>query len=173
MDPLIIAVLAVAVVVGLILVAMLAAFIKLYIQALASGVHVSLFNLVAMKLRRVNPSIIVQCRINAFKAGLHIDGNEMESHYLAGGNVVRVIQALIAANKANIELSFKRATAIDLAGRDILDAVQTSVNPKVIDCPDPTKGQPTVAAVAMDGIQLRAKARVTVRTNINTLVGGA
>ena len=109
----------------------------------------------------------------AVKAGLNISTNELETHYLAGGNVVRVVQALIAANKANIDLSFQQATAIDLAGRDVLDAVQTSVRPKVIDCPDPTKGAPTVAAVAMDGIQLKAKARVTVRTNIRRLVGGA
>ncbi len=148
-------------------------FIKLYIQALLSGARVSILSLIAMRLRRVNPNTIVEGRISAVKAGLNITTNELETHYLAGGNVIRVVQALIAANKANIDLSFQQATAIDLAGRDILDAVQTSVNPKVIDCPDPAKGQPTVAAVAMDGIQLRAKARVTVRTNIATLVGGA
>lgn len=148
-------------------------FIKLYIQALLSGARVSILSLIAMRLRRVNPNTIVEGRISAVKAGLNITTNELETHYLAGGNVIRVVQALIAANKANIDLSFQQATAIDLAGRDILDAVQTSVNPKVIDCPDPSKGQTTVAAVAMDGIQLRAKARVTVRTNIATLVGGA
>lgn len=148
-------------------------FIKLYIQALLSGARVSILSLIAMRLRRVNPNTIVEGRISAVKAGLNITTNELETHYLAGGNVIRVVQALIAANKANIDLSFQQATAIDLAGRDILDAVQTSVNPKVIDCPDPAKGQSTVAAVAMDGIQLRAKARVTVRTNIATLVGGA
>ena len=148
-------------------------FFKLYLQALLSGAHVSMLSLVAMRLRKVNPNTIVESRINAVKAGLNITTNECEAHYLAGGNVIRVVQALIAANKANIELNWKRATAIDLAGRDILEAVQTSVNPKVIDCPDRTKGQDTVAAVAMDGIQLKAKARVTVRTNINTLVGGA
>ncbi len=148
-------------------------FIKLYIQALLSGARVSILSLIAMRLRRVNPNTIVEGRISAVKAGLNITTNELETHYLAGGNVIRVVQALIAANKANIDLSFQQATAIDLAGRDILDAVQTSVNPKVIDCPDPSKGQSTVAAVAMDGIQLRAKARVTVRTNIATLVGGA
>jgi uncharacterized protein YqfA (UPF0365 family) len=148
-------------------------FFKLYIKALLSGARVSLVSLVAMRLRNVNPNVIVDSRINAVKAGLNVSTNELEAHYLAGGNVVRVVQALIAANKANIDLNFQRATAIDLAGRDILDAVQTSVNPKVIDCPDPRQGQPTVAAVAMDGIQLKAKARVTVRTNINSLVGGA
>ena len=148
-------------------------FIRLYIQASLSGAHVSMLSLIAMRLRKVNTNIIVESRINAVKAGLHVTTDELEAHYLAGGNVVRVVQALIAANKANIELSFQRATAIDLAGRDILDAVQTSVNPKVIDCPDPRQGQSTVAAVAMDGIQLKAKARVTVRTNIKSLVGGA
>jgi len=162
-----------AAIVLLIFLVIVLTFFKLYIQALLSGARVSLLSLVAMRLRKVSPAVIVESRINAVKAGLHISTNELEAHYLAGGNVVRVVQALIAANKANIDLNFQRATAIDLAGRDILDAVQTSVNPKVIDCPDPRQGQPTVAAVAMDGIQLKAKARVTVRTNINSLVGGA
>ena len=157
----------------LIFAAVILSFFKLWLQAWLSGAHVSLFSLVAMRLRKVNPNVIVDGRINAVKAGLHISTNELETHYLAGGNVIRVVQALIAASKANIELNWQRSTAIDLAGRDILDAVQTSVNPKVIDCPDPAKGENTVAAVAMDGIQLRAKARVTVRTNIKTLVGGA
>jgi uncharacterized protein YqfA (UPF0365 family) len=160
-------------IVGLIVAVVIITFFKLYIQAWLSGAKVSMYSLVAMKLRHVIPSVIVESRINAVKAGLNIATDELEAHYLAGGNVVRVVQALIAASKANIPLSFQRATAIDLAGRDILDAVQTSVNPKVIDCPDPTRGAGTVAAVAMDGIQLRAKARVTVRTNIETLVGGA
>jgi len=148
-------------------------FFRLWLRALLSGASVGLGSLVGMSLRKVNPAVIVDSRIMAVKAGLNISTNELETHYLAGGNVVRVVQALIAANKANIPLTFQKATAIDLAGRDVLDAVQTSVRPKVIDCPDPTKGAPTVAAVAMDGIQLKAKARVTVRTNINTLVGGA
>jgi len=148
-------------------------FFRLWIRAWLSGAQVSLWSLVAMSLRRVNPGVIVDSRIMAVKAGLVISTNDFETHYLAGGKVVRVVQALIAASKANIELSFKQATAIDLAGRDILGAVQTSVNPKVIDCPDPNKGPATVAAVAMDGIQLKAKARVTVRTNIKSLVGGA
>jgi uncharacterized protein YqfA (UPF0365 family) len=157
----------------LVILAVVGAFFKLWIQALFSGAPVSFFSLVAMRLRKVNPAVIVRTRIMAVKAGLPISVNELETHYLANGNVVRVIQALIAANKANIKLDFKQASAIDLAGRDVLDAVQTSVRPKVIDCPDPTKGPSTVSAVAMDGIQLKAKARVTVRTNINTLVGGA
>jgi uncharacterized protein YqfA (UPF0365 family) len=148
-------------------------FFRLWLRAWLSGASVGLTSLVGMSLRKVNPSVIVDSRIMAVKAGLNISTNELETHYLASGNVVRVVQALIAANKANIPLSFQKATAIDLAGRDVLDAVQTSVRPKVIDCPDPLKGASTVAAVAMDGIQLKAKARVTVRTNINTLVGGA
>ncbi len=148
-------------------------FFRLWIRAMLSGARVSLLNLIGMSLRKINPAVIVDSRIMAVKAGLAISTNELETHYLAGGKVVRVVQALIAANKANIDLSFQQATAIDLAGRDILGAVQMSVNPKVIDCPDPSKGPATVAAVAMDGIQLKAKARVTVRTNIKTLVGGA
>lgn len=148
-------------------------YVRLWLRAWLSQASVGWLQLVGMSLRKVNPAVIVDSRIMAVKAGLNISTNELETHYLAGGNVVRVVQALIAANKANIELSFQQATAIDLAGRDVLEAVQTSVRPKVIDCPDPTKGAATVAAVAMDGIQLKAKARVTVRTNIRRLVGGA
>lgn len=148
-------------------------YVRLWLRAWLSQASVGWLQLVGMSLRKVNPAVIVDSRIMAVKAGLHISTNELETHYLASGNVVRVVQALIAANKANIELSFQQATAIDLAGRDVLEAVQTSVRPKVIDCPDPTKGAATVAAVAMDGIQLKAKARVTVRTNIKRLVGGA
>jgi uncharacterized protein YqfA (UPF0365 family) len=160
-------------IVCLVLAGVLFSFLSLWIQALASGAKVSMPSLVFMKLRKIRPQIIVYSRINAVKAGINLGVNELEAHYLAGGNVQRVVAALIAANKANIPLSFQQATAIDLAGRDVLDAVKTSVNPKVIDCPDPTRGTDTVAAVAMDGIQLKAKARVTVRTNINRLVGGA
>ncbi|MBL7646983.1 MAG: flotillin-like protein FloA [Candidatus Hydrogenedentes bacterium] len=160
-------------IVCLILAGVLFSFLSLWIQALASGAKVSMPSLVFMKLRKIRPQTIVYSRINAVKAGINLGVNELEAHYLAGGNVQRVVAALIAANKANIPLSFQQATAIDLAGRDVLDAVKTSVNPKVIDCPDPTRGTDTVAAVAMDGIQLKAKARVTVRTNINRLVGGA
>jgi uncharacterized protein YqfA (UPF0365 family) len=126
-----------------------------------------------MKLRKVPPTLIVDARIRAVKAGLHIDTDAMEAHYLAGGNIINVVQALIAADKANIELSFQQAAAIDLAGRDVYDAVRTSVNPKVIDCPDPTKGTQMLDAVAKDGIRLLVKARVTVRANIKRLVGGA
>ena len=149
-------------------------YFNLWIQAWASKAKVSLVQIIFMRLRKVRPSVIVESKIMAVKSGLGVSTNDLETHYLAGGNVVRVVQALIAANKANIELDFQKATAIDLAGRDVLEAVQTSVNPKVIDCPDPAKsGVNYVAAVAMDGIQIKAKARVTVRTNIATLIGGA
>ncbi|HOE66120.1 MAG TPA: flotillin-like protein FloA [Candidatus Hydrogenedentes bacterium] len=162
-----------AIVVLFIIVAVVASFFRLWLRALLSGASVSMMSLIGMRLRNVNARIIVDSRIIAVKAGLNISTNELETHYLANGNVVKVVQALVAANKANIDLTFKQATAIDLAGRDIQAAVQTSVNPKVIDCPDPSRGPTTVAAVAMDGIQLKAKARVTVRTNIDRLVGGA
>ena len=162
-----------AVILLLVIVAIFLAFFKLWIRAKLAGASVSIASLVGMRLRNVTPTVIVDSRVMAVKAGLRITTDELETHYLAGGNVVRVVQALIAANKANIDLTFQQATAIDLAGRDILDAVQTSVNPKVIDCPNPRTGQSTVAAVAMDGIQIKARARVTVRTNIKSLVGGA
>ncbi len=127
-------------------------YVRLWLRAWLSQASVGWLQLVGMSLRKVNPAVIVDSRIMAVKAGLNISTNELETHYLAGGNVVRVVQALIAANKANIDLSFQQSTAIDLAGRDVLEAVQTSVRPKVIDCPDPSKGAATVAAVAMDGI---------------------
>ncbi len=148
-------------------------FAKVWVRALMSGARVTLGSLIGMKLRKVPPLLIVDCKIMAVKAGIDISTNELETHFLAGGNVNKVIMALIAAGKANIDLGWQRATAIDLAGRDVLDAVQTSVNPKVIDCPDPAKGADTIAAVAVDGIQVKAKARVTVRANIDRLVGGA
>jgi len=153
--------------------AVLARFFGLWLRAVLSDAHVGFASLIGMSLRKVNPSVIVNTRIMAIKAGLNVETNDLEAHYLANGNVVRVVQALIAANKANIPLIFARAAAIDLAGRDVLEAVQTSVNPKVIDAPDPRKGKDTVDAVAMDGIQLKAKARVTVRANLDRLVGGA
>jgi uncharacterized protein YqfA (UPF0365 family) len=145
----------------------------LYIQALLSGARVRLLDLVGMSLRRVSSLTIVNARIMAVKAGLPVDTNRLEAHYLAKGNVIRVVTALIAASKARINLSFEQAAAIDLAGRDVLEAVQTSVRPRVIDCPDPRKGRDTLDAVAKDGIQLKVKARVTVRTNLERLVGGA
>jgi uncharacterized protein YqfA (UPF0365 family) len=126
-----------------------------------------------MWIRKVSPAVIVDSRIMLKKAGIPIDTDLLETHYLARGNVLRVSMSLVAANKANIPLSFQRSAAIDLAGRDVLDAVKTSVNPKVIDCPDPKKGRQTIDAVAKDGIQLKAKARVTVRANLERLVGGA
>jgi uncharacterized protein YqfA (UPF0365 family) len=140
--------------------------VGLWFTALVSDVRVSLLQLILMRWRKVPPSVIVNNMIAATKAGLHLQRDEMEAHFLAGGHVQKVVNALISADKANIDLSFKTATAIDLAGRDVLDAVQMSVNPKVID----TK---QVAAVAKDGIQLIAMARVTVRANIQQLVGGA
>ncbi len=147
--------------------------LKLYVQALFSDAKVSMLDLIMMRLRKVPHDVVVLNRISAKKAGLDIPTDMMEAHYLARGNISRVVAAMIAADKAGIELSWNRATAIDLAGRDILDAVQTSVNPKVIDCPSPQSGKHTIDAVAKDGIQLRAKARVTVRTAISRLVGGA
>lgn len=140
--------------------------IGLWISALAAGVRIGIFNLVGMRLRRVVPSSIVIPLIKANKAGLDVSSNKLEAHYLAGGNVDRVINSLIAAQRANIPLEFERAAAIDLAGRNVLEAVQMSVNPKVIETP-------IVAAIAKDGIELKAKARVTVRANIDRLVGGA
>jgi len=140
--------------------------ISLWIQALVSGASVSLVNIIFMRFRKIPPKLLVESKIMAVKAGLVISTNDLESHYLARGQVQRVVQALIAADKANIELDFNRAAAIDLAGRDVLEAVQMSVNPKVIETP-------MVAAMAKDGIQLKATSRVTVRANIDRLVGGA
>lgn len=140
--------------------------LSLWVQALVSGAKVGLFNIVFMKFRKVPPKLVVKAKIMAVKAGLQITTDDLESHYLAGGDVMRVVQALIAADKANIELKFNRAAAIDLAGRNVLEAVQMSVNPKVIETP-------LVSAMAKDGIQLKAISRVTVRANIDRLVGGA
>ncbi len=140
--------------------------IPLWIAAWASGAYVGLITLVGMRLRRVPPGTVVNARISAVKAGLDLSINDLEAHFLAGGNVVRVVNALISADKANIVMPFKRAAAIDLAGRDVLEAVKMSVIPKVIETP-------RIAAVAKDGIQLIAVSRVTVRTNLDRLVGGA
>ncbi len=140
--------------------------LSLWIQALVSGAHVGLLNIVFMRFRKVPPKLVVESKIMAVKAGIEIGTDDLESHYLAGGDVMRVVQALIAADKANIDLKFNRAAAIDLAGRNVLEAVQMSVNPKVIETP-------LVAAMAKDGIQLKAISRVTVRANIDRLVGGA
>ena len=148
-------------------------FFKLWIQAYFSGAEISLFELVGMWLRKVNGSVIVHGKIAMVQAGLPIETRDMEAHYLAGGNVTSVVRSLIAADRARIKLDFPTAAAIDLAGRDVLEAIQTSVNPKVIDCPDPRKDKTSIAAVAKDGIQVLARARVTVRTNLQQLVGGA
>ncbi len=160
-------------IVALIFIILFIKFFGLWFRALLSGAPVGIAKLIGMWIRKVSPSVIVDSRIMLAKAGISIDTDLLETHYLARGNVLKVSMALVAANKANIPLSFQRASAIDLAGRDVLDAVKTSVNPKVIDCPDPTKGRQTIDAVAKDGIQLKAKARVTVRANIERLVGGA
>lgn len=156
------------VIIALIFLGILLSFVPvmLWISALAAGVRINIFTLVGMRLRRVPPSRVVNPLIKAHKAGLNVTTNQLESHYLAGGNVDRVVNALIAAHRANIELSFERCAAIDLAGRDVLEAVQMSVNPKVIETP-------FIAGVAMNGIEVKAKARITVRANIERLVGGA
>ena len=156
----------VLVIILIILLFFIGSYISLWIQALVSGAHVGLLNIVFMRFRKVPPKLIVESKIMAVKAGIDISTDDLESHYLAGGNVGRVVQSLIAADKANIDLKFNRAVAIDLAGRDVLEAVQMSVNPKVIETP-------MIAAMAKDGIQLKAISRVTVRANIDRLVGGA
>jgi uncharacterized protein YqfA (UPF0365 family) len=164
------------VLIGIVLLVFIAFFFKffsLWFRSLLSGAHISMAQLVGMWIRKVKMKVIVDSRIMLTKAGIEINSDLLETHSLAGGDVIRVSKALIAASKADIALSFQKATAIDLAGRDVLDAVKTSVNPKVIDCPNPEKGRSTIDAVAKDGIQLRAKARVTVRANIERLVGGA
>jgi uncharacterized protein YqfA (UPF0365 family) len=148
-------------------------FFGLWFRALLSGSYVGMGKLIGMWLRHVNPGVIVDSRIMLSKAGIDVDSDMLETHFLARGDVMKVSRALVAANKANIPLPFQRAAAIDLAGRDVLEAVKTSVNPKVIDCPDASKGKHTIDAVAKDGIQLQVKARVTVRANIERLVGGA
>ncbi len=160
-------------IVALIVLFYLGQYISLWFQALLSGARVRLIDLIMMRFRKVRPQEIVFNRISAKKAGLEITTDDLEAHYLAGGRVTNVVRAMIAADKAKIELPWDRATAIDLAGRDILEAVRTSVDPKVIDCPNPAGGKTTIDAVAKDGIQLKAKARVTVRANLARLVGGA
>jgi len=152
---------------------LVAQVLGLWFQAFMSNAGVSMFDLIGMRFRKVDSRSIVLSRIRAVKAGLDITTNDLETHYLAGGRVQNVVSALIAADRARIDLGYKTACAIDLAGRDVLEAVHTSVNPKVIDCPNPAAGKATIDAVAKDGIQVKAKARVTVRTNIERLVGGA
>ncbi|MGQ3683839.1 MAG: flotillin-like protein FloA [Candidatus Loosdrechtia sp.] len=148
-------------------------FGRLYIKSITSGAHVSLLQMIGMTLRRSNARSIVEYRVMAKKAGIDIAAASLESHYLAGGNIRNVVHALITALKANIELSFDYACALDLAGRDVFDAVKTSINPKIIDSTDPDKGQPTLDAITKDGIKLKVKARITIRTRIDKLIGGA
>ncbi len=173
MDTWLIVIIVIAGLFALVLLAVFGRFLSLWIQSVVSGAPVGLLDLFMMRLRKVPPSVIVLNRISAKKAGLDLSASQLEAHYLAGGNIERVVRAMIAADKAKIDLPWDRATAIDLAGRDILEAVRTSVDPKVIDCPSEHGGRSTIDAVAGDGIQLRARARVTVRTNIAQLVGGA
>jgi uncharacterized protein YqfA (UPF0365 family) len=156
------------------------AFGAMWVQAFAAGAKVSMPSLIGMYFRQVRAPIIVNAKIMAAQAGLDISSRNgittqrLEAHFLAGGNVMNVIQAIIAAQRANIDLDFDRAAAIDLAGRDVLDAVKTSVHPKVIDCPDPRRsGKNTLSAISKDGVELRVRTRVTVRTNLQQLIGGA
>lgn len=161
-------------IVGLVVLAIVAQFFRIWLQAYMSNADVSLLDLIGMRLRKVDIMTIVSARIQLVKSGIHgISATDLESHYLAGGRVPNVTRAMIAANRASVELDWKKSCAIDLAGRDIIDAINTSVNPKVIDCPSRESGKTTIDAVAKDGIQLKAKARVTVRTNIRQLIGGA
>ena len=148
-------------------------FVRLWIQSLLTGANISIWSMFGMKLRQVPYSMIVNQKIALVQAGVPINTEDLEAHFLAGGRVLQTVKAVIAAHKAGLDLSWKTAAAIDLAGRDVLDAVRTSVNPKVIDCPDPSKGKQYLDAVCRNGIQLLAKARVTVRTKLERLVGGA
>ena len=158
--------------------AIVARFFRLYIQSVTTGAGIGIFDLLRMTFRKVNPTVIVRSKIMATQAGITdaegVTARALEAHYMAGGNVPLVIRSMIAARKAKIiDLDFKRATAIDLAGRNILEAVQTSVYPRVIDCPPKNSKRPSLDAIAKDGIQLKVKARVTVRANLNQLIGGA
>lgn len=162
-------------VIGLLILLMIFNYGQIWFQAYWSKATVTFLELFGMSLRKVNARTIVQARIMATQAGLgkEISSGRLEAHSLAGGDVPRVIRALIAAQRASLDLDFDRACAIDLAGRDVLDAVQTSVNPKVIDCPDVASGKSTLSAVARNGVELKIRARVTVRTNLLQLIGGA
>ncbi len=166
-----------SIIAGIILLVILIAlgrYFNLYVQSLTTRAGIGLWEMVGMSFQKVNPSVIVRAKVQAVKAGIHdITTSGLVAHFLAGGDPVKVVVSLIAADRANIPLNFKTACGIDLAGRDVLDAVQTSVNPKVIDCPDTKKGKSEIAGVAKNGIQVLARARVTVRTNIARLVGGA
>lgn len=176
-NPLAIIAVVVSAIVVLVIFAIVMRYFGMYIQCVTTGAKIGLLNLIVMSLRKVNPTVIVRSKIMATQAKLNqfysISTRDLEAHYLAGGNVPNVIRALVASTRAHLNLDFDTARAIDLAGRDVLDAVRTSVYPKVIDCPDPSKTSGTLDAVAGDGVQLKARARVTVRTNITQLIGGA
>lgn len=172
-QPWLLVVIGVVVLLGLFMLVVFFSFIRLWIQAKLTGAKIGIFDLVGMKLRNVDYSMIVRQKIALVQAGVKLSTEDLESHFLARGNVPKTATAVIAAHKASMDLPWKTAAAIDLAGRDVLDAVKTSVNPKVIDCPDPTKGRNFLDAVCRNGIQLKARARVTVRTKLERLVGGA
>ena len=172
-NTIILIVAVIAVLIFLVFLFIFFSFVRLWIQSLLTGANIGIGSLIGMKLRNVNYTMIVQQKIALVQAGVKISTPDLESHYLARGNVPKTAAAVIAAHKANLDLPWRVAAAIDLAGRDVLDAVRTSVNPKVIDCPDPTKGKQFLDAVCRNGIQLLAKARVTVRTKLERLVGGA
>lgn len=167
----------IAAIVGLIILGFIISFFSVWLRAWLAGAYVGILDLVAMRLRQVPYGMIVDARITAKKAGIDVPINDFEAHYLAGGNVIPTSQALIAARKAGIELDWDRACAIDLAtkgsGKSVVEAVRTSVDPKVIDCPNPATGRTTIDGVAKDGIQVKVRARVTVRTNLDRFVGGA
>src|SRR5215475_1909789 len=158
---------------GLFFMVVFFSFLRLWIQCFLTGAKISIWDLVGMKLRNVDYGMVVRQKISLVQAGVKVSTQELEAHYLSRGNVPKTAAAVIAAHKAGIDLPWRTAAAIDLAGRDILDAVKTSVNPKVINCPDPSKGKPTLDGVCRNGIQLKARARVTVRTKLDRLVGGA
>ena len=157
----------------LIIMVVLAAFFKLWLRARLSGASVDFTQLVGMKLRLVNPSVVVDSRIMAVKAGVDVSLAQLETHYLARGNIVRMVRALSIARQAGLDLTFEQAAAIDLAGRDVVATVQSAIEPWDLACPDPNQGAETVVAATQDGVQVQARARVTVRTNLATVVGGA
>lgn len=180
MNPILIGILGVVGFLGIIVLFFIARYWKLWFQAYMSAADIQLHSLIRMHFTKVNPNVVVQAKVMSAQAELDtnretgISTRRLEAHYLAGGNVMNVIHAIIAAHRAEIPLDFDQAAAIDLAGRDVLDAVQTSVYPKVIDCPDPSRsGKTTLSAITKNGIELRVRARVTVRTNIAQLIGGA
>lgn len=177
LGPLFVILMVAAVIAAIVVFILVFNFIGVWIRALTSGAPVSIIDLVAMKLRKIPIGLIVDNRITAVQAGIPLETNDLSSHYMAGGNVYMVVQALIAAKKAAIHLDYNKACAIDLStkgtGKNVVDAVKTSVNPRVIDCPNPASGKNTIDAVAKDGIMIKAKARVTVRTNLDRFIGGA